>query len=314
MCNFAALIKRMNILYKRVLFFIILITVTVNNLSACDLCGCSSGNYFLGPSPQFGREFIGLRYSFRSFKTVLANDNKQYSNDFYQTTELWGGFKIKRKIEILAFVPFNINRSSSDDGVKSTQGLGDITVICNYNLVNNESLCKDTTTMSQRFAIGAGVKVPTGKFSVDPADIVTSANNQSGTGSFDFLFSTSYSVIHDKWGLTSELSYKINQSASDYKFGNRFDAAAFAFHSFHKKENTISPNVGLLYENLNPNQLSETDVPSTGGYALLGAMGVESRFDKITAGFNIQYPLLENISDGQTKINLRGMLHLTYAF
>ena len=187
-------------------------------------------------------------------------------------------------------------------------------VIGNYNFINNESLTKDTTTMRQRFALGFGVKLPTGHFAVVPTDIVSSANNQTGTGSVDFIVDGSYSLIIERWGMTGNIGYKINQPALNFRFGNRFDATLFCFHSYHQKENTFSPNIGLLFYNLNPNQYENADVASTGGYSLLGAAGMEMRFNKITTGFNLQYPLAENISDGQTKINLRGMIHLTFAF
>src|ERR1035437_7016796 len=122
------------------IFFIITLTISFQQLFACDLCGCSSGNYFLGPTPQFSKYFIGVRYSFRSFNTVLKNDAGQFSKDFYQTTELWGGFRIKQRFQILTFVPFNINRSNTDDGIKMNHGFGDMTIIGNYNLFDNKSL------------------------------------------------------------------------------------------------------------------------------------------------------------------------------
>jgi len=298
----------------RKIALVILLTISVQQLFACDICGCSSGNYFLGPIPQFNKHFIGIRYSFRSFNTVLKDDNSQFSKDFYQTTELWGGFKIKNKFQVLAFIPFNINRSITDDGVRTNKGFGDVTVIGNYNLFDKISLNKDTMTVGQQLWIGAGIKLPTGNFSVDTTELVSSANSQAGTGSLDFLLSASYSLVIDDWGLTSNVSYKINQAASDFRFGNRFTATAFVFRSFQFRKNSFSPNIGLLYENLNPNELAKAKIASTGGSDLLGAVGLETSFDKITIGFSAQLPLTSNISDGQTKINMRGMVHLTYAF
>jgi len=255
-----------------------------------------------------------MRYSFRSFNTVLNSDASQFSKDFYQTTEIWGGFNINNKIQILSFIPYNFDYSNTDDGIKKSNGFGDITFIGNYNLLNSKSLNKDTLTVGQQLWIGGGLKLPTGHYSVDAAEIVSSANSQAGTGSLDFLLTTSYSLVIDNWGLTSNLNYKINQAASDFRFGNRFTATAFTFYAFHLKNTSLSPNIGLLYEYLNPNELAGAKIASTGGQALLGAVGVEARFNKITVGLNAQLPLEANISDGQTKINLRGMAHLTYAF
>ena len=281
---------------------------------SCDICGCSSGNYFNGPFPQFNKYFFGVRYSFRSYNTILKADYNQFSKDFYQTTEFWGGLTLRKKWQLFLFAPYNINQSVSDDGKKYNDGIGDMTLIGNYNLLNKKSLNKDTQTVSQQLWLGAGIKLPTGKFSVDTSELVSSANNQAGTGSYDFILTASYTLVIEDWGFTSNLNYKINQSASDFKFGNRFSISALTFRAFHFKKTTISPNVGLTYENLSSNEVNKSAIPSTAGSDLLAVVGLETRFNSVTIGLNAQLPLFQNISDSQTKINYRGMVHLTYAF
>ena len=298
---------------KKTIFTLVL-AASLQQLFACDICGCSSGNYFLGPTPQFNKHFIGLRYSFRSFNTVLKNDDSQFSKDFYQTAELWGGFKIKKKFQVLTFVPFNSNHSITDDGEKKNNGFGDITVIGSYKLFDKIILNKDTQTVSQQLWIGGGVKLPTAEFSLDTSELVSSANSQAGTGSLDFLINAAYTLVIDNWGFTSDINYKINQSASGFRFGNRFTATIFAFRSFQLKKNSLSPNIGLLYEKLNPNELDKSKIENTGGNDLLASIGLEARFKKVMLGFNAQLPLVQNISDSQTRINMMGMLHLTYVF
>src|SRR5438309_8564790 len=103
---------------------------------ACDICGCSSGNYFVGPFPQFRKHFFGTRYTFRSFESHIAGDPTQFSKDFYQTVELWGGYNIGKKWQLLAFVPYNINQQTSDDGKNNSHGLGDITLLGNYKVLD----------------------------------------------------------------------------------------------------------------------------------------------------------------------------------
>ncbi len=292
----------------------LLISLTLKNLVACDICGCSSGNYFLGPTPQFNTYFIGTRYSFRSFSTVIKTDNEQYSKDFYQTAELWGGLKINQRFQALAFLPYNINHSKTDDGNKLNEGLGDLTLIGNYSILDKVTLTKENAAVSQQLYIGLGVKVPTGQYSINTDEIVSSANSQPGTGSLDYLLSTSYNLTINNWGIASNLNYKVNQSASDFRFGNRFSATAFGFRTFELKKNSISPTVGLFYENLHPSEFAKIKVESTGGNAFLGSIGIETRIKKLSLGINAQLPIAQNISDLQTKINLRGMVHLTYTF
>jgi hypothetical protein len=296
------------------IFILFLLTLSFQNAYTCDICGCSSGNYFIGPFPQFNKHFFGMRYSYRSFNTVLKSDNNQFSKDFYQTVELWGGLQLGSKWQLIVFAPYNINHSVTDDGNKKNSGLSDITIIANYNLLNKKYLNKDTETVSQQLWLGGGIKVPSGKFVVDTSALVASANNQPGTGSFDFLISLTYSYQIMSWGINCNLNYKINQEAENFKFGNRFSAAGFIYRSIHISDVTFSPNIGFLYENLAPNISLNKKVEDTGGNDLLSALGIETRYGKIGVGFNVQLPLYQNLSNSQTNTKIKGMMHLSYMF
>jgi hypothetical protein len=299
--------------FKIILLMAVCIFIT-KPLSACDICGCSSGNYFIGPFPQFNKHFVGMRYSFRNYNSVLKSDNSQFSKDHYQTAELLFGTRICKKWQLLLFVPYSVNRSVTDDGIKQNQGLGDVTLMGSYNLFDKLKMLSDTEVVQQQLWIGGGVKLPTGKFSVDSNDIISSANNQPGTGSFDFLALATYTLRIKNWGLSSNATYKINQSASNFKFGDRFAASAFASRSFYLGKVTLSPNAGLLFENLAANKLNNETIKETGGYTLLTAAGLETRFNRFAIGGNIQIPLVSDLSGGQTIVKVRGMLQMSYVF
>ncbi len=292
----------------------LLVLIIFHQAYACDLCGCNSGNYFIGPFPQFNRHFLGLRYSFEKYATVLNGDQAQFSNDFYQTTEIMAGTSIKNSWQLLMFMPYNSLHSKSDDGTNRNNGLGDMTFMGNYNLLNRKYLNRDTVTVFQQLWIGAGIKLPTGKFSVDTGELVTSANIQSGTGSFDYMLNLIYSFQIKSWGFNFNSNYRFNQYADKYKFGNRLNLSAFAFHNFHIGNVSISPNVGLLYEMLDPNRNNNEKITDTGGQILMFASGIEIRYKNMALGFNNQIPLSSDLSGGQTDAKIRGMCHISYLF
>ena len=296
------------IILTGILFF------TLTGLFACDICGCSAPGYFFGPFPQFKSHFYGVRYYFRSFNSEVKDDASQFSKDFYQTAEIWGGLNVGKKWQLMQFVPYNFNKQKSDDGTNSMNGIGDITLMANYKILNNSRQLKNGKNIRQQLMFGAGIKIPTGKFSADPDDIIAGANNQPGSGSVDVLLNSMYTLQINTWGVNGTLNYKINNSADQFRFGNTLNANLFAFKNITAKSLIISPNVGLMYENLQANQLENLKVADTGGNALLGAAGVEINMSKVTLGVNVQLPIDQNLSDGQTKIQSRGIAHVTFAF
>ncbi|MBS1573684.1 MAG: transporter [Bacteroidetes bacterium] len=297
---------------RKIRITLLSIVIFASTVNACEICGCGVGNHYIGLLPQFNHQFIGARYRFSSFRTVLKDAPDQFSKDFYQTIELWGGWNIGKRWQLLAFVPYNIVHQNSDEGVTNQSGIGDISLLVNYKL-----LSKVAGSTSHQIWIGGGLKLPTGRFSADytDPDLASIANSQVGSGSTDFLLNANYTVRIAKLGVSTNASYKINTAnKDDYKFGNRFSANSFVFYSINSGKSVIMPNAGLLYEQAAINDLKNQKVELTGGHLMMAAAGIELAINKINVGVNIQAPLSQNFADGQTKAKLKGMMHITFAF
>jgi len=301
------------------IFFVVLVTSATffSRANACDICGCGVGNYYIGLLPQFNHKFFGLRYHFSGFTTHLNGDATQFSKDFYQTIEWWGGWNLGKRFQLLAFVPYNFNHQNSDDGVANKEGLGDVMVLANYKVLDVHSVNGSNIRTSQQLWIGAGFKLPTGKFNIDPSDpdIAAIANGQLGSGSTDFLFNAIYNLRINRFGISTTASYKMNSAnRENYKFGDRFSASSFGFYSIPISGALINPNLGLLYQSTKSSQLQNSKIDLTGGTVLNGAAGAEISFHRITTGFNVQLPISQNFAANQTKEKLKGMIHVTVAF
>ncbi|MEO7992397.1 MAG: hypothetical protein ABI663_22795, partial [Chryseolinea sp.] len=180
---------------KRNIIFITLISFAISNQAkACEVCGCSLGGYYMGILPQFNKNFIGLRWSQNKYYAYVNHQSQgtepEYSNDTFNKIELWGRFYVSKKWQVFAFVPFSFNHMKGNEDNVWAKGLGDITVIANYIILNTgeqtEQKFKHTLTA------GGGIKLPTGNYKQEVDGLLINPNFQLGTGSTDFLLSTIY--------------------------------------------------------------------------------------------------------------------------
>jgi len=294
------------------IYFTLLLLTGIFSTHACEICGCGLGNYYIGLLPQFNHRFIAIRYQFNRFQTRLNSDPSQFSKDFYQTVELWGGWNIGNKFQLLALVPYNFNEQVSDEGTTHLKGFGDAAVMLNYKIFATAK-----NSFSQQLWVGGGVKLPTGKFVIDPSDpdVAAVANTQLGSGSTDFLLNGMYNVRMNQFGINVAANYKINTTNKEaYRFGNKLTTSTFAYYDLHASSIIISPNVGLLYEHTERSELSNSKIDLTGGQIVRGSAGAEMSINRVAIGFNVQLPIAQNFAENQTKSKVKGMMHVSFAF
>lgn len=281
---------------------------------ACDICGCGVGSYYIGLLPDFKQRFAGLRYQYKTMRSHLGpNGSTSYltTDETYQTSELWGGWNIGKKFRVLGFVPLNFSERNNQGVSKSKTGLGDIAVTGYYQVFSKMN------AVAHSLWIGAGVKLPTGKY--EPAERKEnedSPNNfQLGTASVDFTLNAMYDIRLMDVGLNTNISYKLNtRNKYDYQYGNKFTANLLAYYKLRPlKDLSISPNAGILYETADKDT-EQIRVDISGGYTLMGTAGVELSFKQYAIGGNFQPVLSQELAGMKVKAGNRAMVHLTYLF
>ena len=299
--------------------FIISIILFIVNLtaSACPICGCGGGNLYMGLLPDFKSHFIGLRYHYAQYHSQLVDDPSQFATNYYNSIELWGGMRVGKKFQVMAFVPYYFNKQVDDDGTTTPKGLGDITVLGQYQVFRKVGVTNSQDVIDQQLWLGGGIKLPTGPFNAEPMDSTTTIadiNAQIGTGSVDFLLSGLYTLSIGNVGINASANYKINTiNQDDYKYGNKFTANLIAYYRVPLKGSSIAPNLGLGYENIAENKLQNTKVRYTGSTVTTVIAGIEVNFKRVGLGINGQFPVSQNFAEGQTKLNFKGMMHITYS-
>jgi len=298
---------------KFALVLVLISIVGVLQTEACEICGCGVGNFYMGMVPKYGRAFVGVRYRYTNYESQMHHDPSEISNDYYKTMELWGGWNISPRWQVMAFVPYQVNKRVMHDGEKNESGLADIFLLSNYRAWSHVS-----NSVNQQFWLGGGVKVPTGQYKVDfndPENNLGDPNGQTGTGSVDFLVNATHVMSINKWGVNTTLSYKINSVNSDeFKFGNRAFINTLAYYRFGGQSFSVSPVVGAMYERSGSNHFEGVMVEHTGGQALLASTGLEVSARLMSVGFTLQSPVAQDFSDGQTTMKPRGLAHMTFTF
>lgn len=288
-----------------------IIVGTVQSLDACTICGCSASNQYLGILPQFSKQFVGLQYQFRSFQSEhLAhseNGKSKFSQEYYNTLQLWGRYNLSHRIQLFAFVPYVKNIKTEKADKMQIDGIGDISVLANYQLLTPN----DSSTWKHSLQAGGGVKMPTGHF-----DKTTSLeteglpNMQTGTNSLDYLMNVNYTLKRESIGLNLDASYTLTQPNDvGYKFGNRISAGLLAFYWFENPNFIVIPQLGVRYdhaeedyENFEKGWFSDMN----GGYQLYLSSGVQFYKGSVGVQLSAHLPIKQHYADGRVNTKFKG--------
>ena len=303
---------------RKLIAFIAFFAMLLPAVQACSICGCGGGNFYMGLLPDFKNRFIGIRYRYYQYHTQVANDHTQFSHNYYHSAEIWSGWNIGKRWQLLAFIPYYMTRQVDDDGRTNKNGLGDISLLVNYQLIGQSRNKSKNPGKEQELWLGGGLKLPTGTFRVnvnDPNTTIADINAQIGTGSVDFLFSASHHIPLNQMGVNTIFNYSLRTAnSSQYRFGNRLEASTAAYYRFRVLGLSMAPNLGFSYVNTSPNYLKNQQIDLTGGYAWSALAGLECNINRLAFGFNLQAPMAQQYAGGQTKMQVGAMVHLTMIF
>jgi hypothetical protein len=277
----------------------------------CDACGCSASGGSMGFSSMLNNNFVGVRYFKQSYtsRDGIFN-NSPWIDENFNTVQAWARIPITQKIQISALVPYHFHERELTSGTESIAGLGDITVMGLYSVYETK---KDSTLFTHKINLGAGVKMPTGKFA--EANNLGSINQsfQLGTGSWDYLLVSEYVIKKNNLGLNTMLNYVFKtENSKNYEYGDQFNYASTLFYLFNLEALQLVPQLGLAGEVYQTNKQHGLDLPDTAGDILFGKFGIEVGRDKFSLGINAMLPINQNLSSGKMEANYRWGINLNY--
>ncbi len=290
-------------------FLIIVLVLIASNTNAyTQACCCTSAGANYSVLPNLNKQVIGLRYAYSNYSTttstththmmggkeMVMTDLGKQGTQSMNTLELFGRFNLYKGLQLSVFVPVHILEEKADGETQRASGLGDMSFLLQYNLLN-AAKCDGKKTKHQ-LRLGAGAKLPSGEFKLNSSDAFTSAL-QLGTGSVDFLTNAVYTFRFKKFGFNTSAAYKINTTnPQGYRFGNKVQAGTNFFFVLDVKEIKLMPSVGFNYEHQFKNTNQKILLDYTGGDYLNASVGFDVYYKQFAFSSSVSPAVMNHLN------------------
>lgn len=276
--------------------------------NAGGLASCSSSGLLTG----LRNNSVGLRFMQVPFKTA-ATDNERYQDDFY-VAELSFRYQFSNRWKVSVQQPYRLNVREFPAKKERLHGLADTRLLGSYTIFDNVAIGSNSLVY---WELGAGLKLPTGKYDETIYFRDLPGNLNLGMGNLGYLFSTNLVFFKNTLGLGLNAGYQLNsKSRDDYQFGDQFTAGLFFFREFAFGENwKLVPLAGASMEKFAKNYLpSGNFAEGSGGEGWLVLGGFNARFNEFQAGLSASLPFAQNYSAGAIVAERRYSMDLVYFF
>lgn len=323
---------------KKYFLLVQLFFISIVSVKACDLCGC-----FMGITPYDNQSSFGIYHRYRCFnayegqtpslfpKSILTSpidepqlpglkhgnhgtNPTQSESDYeiFSVVELRAKYFIHKRIELNGILPYNMNRTKKNDTLTNLKAVGDINLFAGFHLIRPDEYKK----IQQRLIIGAGIKLATGHYYIgyDEGNRYELLN-QPGTGSNDLMTYVNYVFGFRKWGLSTNLSYRMN--GTNYfqeKIGNSFTNFTNVFYKFKVGNFIMIPSVQMYYEYTPGLYLNEIYQENTRMNVLMLGPGFDFYYKNIGFNSNFQLTLAEELYSTNVQSVCKLMVGISYNF
>ncbi|MBL7765657.1 MAG: transporter [Chitinophagaceae bacterium] len=300
----------------RILICVILFSIHSGYILACDLCSCSGGSNHFGILPNHKKNFVGFRFQMKQFHTSAHHlDQESYgsSDEYFYSAEIIGRWVPIKRVQLFTILPYQWNQRRENNIHTQVQGIGDINVLANYQLIQAD----DGTEKRINHALqaGVGIKCPTGKYDQIQNRILLNQNIQLGSGSWDIPMNVIYTLKYKQTGLNAELHYKRNGvNPQHYRFGDRFTSTIRLFTSKKVKQLNILPHIGGSFERATYDVRNQVIEDFTGGNMILLNAGTDLYLKSFGFNLYVFQPVRSTFGDSHIQGRTRISTSLIYLF
>ncbi len=291
------------------LLLVVLASVPSSGQSCCNAGGLSSCGS-TGLLTNLRNNCAGLRFMAVPFETSATNE-ESFQDNFY-VAELSGRYQLTSKIRVSLQQPYRWNHRQQSGDDELLHGLADTRLTGSYTLFDNKAMAHNSLIYCE---LGAGLKLPTGKY--DPSIYYRDlpGNLNLGMGNMGYLFQSNLVFFHKKMGVAHMASAQFyGKSRDDYHYGHQFTSALTVFREIALSEKTkLTPLAGASTEYFGKNHLpSGNFAEGSGGHGWFVLAGLNVRFGDFQVGSLTSRPFQQNYSQRAIVAKQRYSLEITY--
>ncbi|GAB4092911.1 transporter family protein [Flaviaesturariibacter terrae] len=275
---------------------------------ACDICGCGVSYYNPNLFPHLARNYFGISYLHRVYRTYT---DEGAGRESYNSLLLTAQYSVSSRFKLMAQLPWQANSLQGASTVRYLGGLGDASLLGQYRVWDRAS----DKGLRQTLLLGAGVKLPSGRYTGADAGKAGEQNFQLGTGSTDLLLNGAYRVSLPRWTFSANGSYKYNTSNRDgFRYGDMVSSGLQAAYRKEWRRWSLAPYVQLSGEWQLPDARQHVIQEESGGRVLYTGAGVDINTRRLAFGINYQAAPLQRLAGGQVEVGGGLSLRSTFLF
>ncbi len=219
------------------------------------------------------------------------------SSETRKTIELAYRFHLFDDLLISCLAPYRMTQVSGGESF-SANGFGDITVLAHY-VARPHLWDRAPVTL----LLGGGVQLPTGSSTrTDPAGDLVEPDVQPGSGSVNYIVSSTMMVQPGPWTFVLDVYGKLNaRNSRQDKLGNSLAITAGASHELTRDNSSlfaIVANAGLRGETASRDRVAGVLNPETGSTSLYGNIGAQVFFGILRLDVGVLIPISQDRPTG----------------
>lgn len=282
---------------KKIFNIILIIFVTTQVSLACDVCGCGVGTTSFGIMPNIQGHFIGLKAQYGSFTSqhppLFSDSEPIYGQESIFNLSLWSRIAATERLHFYVDLPYQSIQNTENGITNIYSGMGDISLMANYFVFAYGDPLEGG--LLQSLQVGSGVKLPTGRKSIEESDGYIIRSVQPGLGAYAVPVNAIYTIRKGSYGLHLESNYQhYFPTDDDYQFGDRFQQSINAFMEIDHATLSMLPSVGISYSHASADSDGVYKVSPSGGNSVSAKVGFQVFRDVFSFGVQGMIPVWQN--------------------